>query len=238
MKTKIQLVSQAFDELRINGITSSADNEDVVLALQSLEQLVSELTFDIGWIYEDEPDPNTNAGIPVWAESAIYLSLAVRIAPRYGKDANLIRTQAESAMSRLLGRVRRPRQINYPGRMPMGMGNRRQYRYENQFMPQVIQAPISVNTESMAFGDKKTLSIDFGQYLLPNETVLSYTKEESTGVVVTNDTLNGNIVEFTIEAKNIAYEYVMFKVTGDLGTVVNRRIDFDIASTESARGNP
>lgn len=238
MKTKIQLVSQAFDELRINGITSKAENEDVVLALQSLEQLMSELTFDIGWRFEDNPDPNSSSGIPLYAESAVYLSLAVRIAPRYGKDANLIRMQAESSMSRLMARVCKPRQINYPSRMPMGLGNRRSYRFENQFMPVVVQAPISPNTESLAFGDVRELSVDFSGYLQPNESVVSYSKEASQGVLVTADSLSGNVITFTVQARNIGYEYIMFKVNGDAGTVANRRIDFNISSTESTRGNP
>jgi len=135
MKTKIQLVSMAFDELRINGITSDADSEDNVLALQSLEQLVSELDIDIGWNQEDDPDPNTESGIPTFAESAIYMALAVRIAPRYGKDAGMIRTQASASMSSLVAKLAIPRQVCYPTRMPMGLGNRRQYPHSSQFMP-------------------------------------------------------------------------------------------------------
>lgn len=236
MKTKIQLVSQAFDELRINGITSKAKNEDVDLALESLEQLVSELTFDIGWRFEDIPDPNSPTGIDKSAESAIYLSLAVRIADRYGKQISPMK--ADAAMSRLLSRAQKPRQVVYPDRMPMGLGNRRQYRYENQFMPQQIQAPNNVNTEYITYGDKVQLSIDFTNYIRPNETVSSYTKEFSQGIVISGDYLSGNTVTFTVEAKSVGYEYVMFKATGDAGTIINRRIDFNLNSTESARGNP
>jgi len=236
MKTKIQLVSQAFDELRINGITANADSEDIVLALESQEQLVSELTFDIGWRFEPEPDPNTVTGIPMWAESAIYLSLAVRIADRYGKQISPMK--ADAAMGRLIGRVKKPRLVNYPANMPAGLGNRRQYRSIDIYMPQVVEAPNDVNTETMSFGDVRPVSIDFTDVLQPSEVIQSYTKEPSEGLTITDDSFTDNVITFTVQADDVAYQFVIFKVTGDLGTVVNRRIDFSVAGSESIRGNP
>src|SRR5215217_8735512 len=112
MKTKIQLVTKAFDELRINGITSKADSEDVILALDSQEEFVSELKFDIGWRFEPDPDPNTMSGIPQLAERAVYMGLAVRLAPRYGKDPNMYRSDAQSALISLMSAVKRVRQVN------------------------------------------------------------------------------------------------------------------------------
>lgn len=236
MKTKIQLVSQAFDELRINGITSNADSEDADLALESLEQLVSELTFDIGWRFEPEPDPNTVTGIPIWAESAIYLSLAVRIADRYGKQISTMK--ADAAMGRLIGRVKKPRLVGYPANMPAGLGNRRQYRSIDIFMPQVVEAPNDVNTETMSYGDVRLITIDFTDVLQPGELIQSYTKEPSEGLTITGDSFADNVITFTVKADDFAYQFVIFKVTGDLGTVVNRRIDFDVSIAKPIRGNP
>jgi len=234
MKTKIQLVSQAFDELRINGITANADSEDIVLALESQEQLVSELTFDIGWRFGT--DPNEVTGIPMYAESAIYLSLAVRIADRYGKQISPMK--ADAAMGRLIGRVQKPRLVNYPANMPAGLGNRRQYRSLDIYMPQVVEAPNNVNTESMSFGDIRSVSIDFTNVLQPNEVIQSYTKEPSEGLTITNESFAGNVITFTVKADDLAYQFVIFKVTGDMGTVANRRIDFSVSGYESIRGNP
>ena len=234
MKTKIQLVSQAFDELRINGITSNADSEDIVLALESMEQLVSELTFDVGWRFGS--DPNEVTGIPMWAESAIYLSLAVRIADRYGKQISPMK--ADAAMGRLIGRVKRPNRVNYPANMPAGLGNRRQYRSIDIYMPRVDDAPNNVNTESMSLGDIRPIEIDFTDALQPNEVIVSYTKEPSEGLTITGDSFTGNVITFTVQADDLAYQFVVFKVTGDLGTVVNRRIDFSVSIPESMRGNP
>jgi len=234
MKTKIQLVSQAFDELRINGITSNADSEDVDLALESLEQIVSELTFDIGWRFGS--DPNEVTGIPMFAESAIYLSLAVRIADRYGKQISPMK--ADAAMGRLIGRVKKPRLVNYPANMPAGLGNRRQYRSIDIYMPQVIDAPNDVNTEAMSFGDKRPFTVDFTDALQPGEVIQSYTKEPSEGLEITGDSFADNVITFTVKANDLAYQFVIFKVTGDMGTAANRRVDFSVSGYEPMRGNP
>lgn len=238
MKTKIQLVSMAFDELRINGITSSADSEDNVLALQSLEQLVSELNIDIGWRFEDEPSPNTMSGIPQHAESAIYMALAVRIAPRYGKDAGMIRTQASAAMSAIVARVSKPRQVSYPTRMPMGLGNRRQYPYSQQFMPAPDIAPNSINTEVFAVGDSRPLSVDFTDFMQPNEIIVSYTLTPTSGIDITGDSSTSNVIEFTVTAQTEGYQILVISVTGDAGTISNRHLDFQINPSSVIRGNP
>lgn len=238
MKTKIQLVSQAFDELRINGITSKADSEDVVLALNSLEQLMSELTIDIGWRFEEDPDPNTMSGIQRFAESAIYLALAVRIAPRYGKDANLIRGQASAAMNALMSKVNKPRRVSYSTRMPLGLGNRRQYPYGSQFMPAPDQAPNDVNTEVFVIGDSRPVAVDFTDYMQPNEVVSTYTLSATSGLTVTNELLTGNILSFTVTAGNLGYQVVTLSAAGDAGTIKNLRLDFQIEESQSTRGNP
>lgn len=238
MKTKIQIVSMAFDELRINGITSSADSEDNVLSLQSLEQLVSELQIDIGWRFEAEPDPNTMSGIPQFAESAIYMALAVRIAPRYGKDPSMLRTQASAAMSTLVARVKKPRQISYSTRMPMGLGNRRQYRYNRQFMPPADVAPNDVNTEAFVIGDSRQLSVDFTDFMQPNEIIASYMMTPTGGLLVSGDSSTDNVINFTVTAENTGYQLIVISVTGDAGTVSNQRLDFQVDYSQSIRGNP
>jgi hypothetical protein len=238
MKTKIQLVSMAFDELRINGITSSADSEDEKLAMQSLEQLVSELQIDIGWRFEPEPDPNTMSGIPLFAESAIYMALAVRIAPRYGKDAGMIRTQAMASMSALVARVKKPRQINYSTRMPIGLGNRRQFPFSRQFMPQIDEAPNSVNTETFVIGDSRPVSVDLTDFMQPNEIIDSYSLTPTSGLLVSDESTAENVISFTVTAQSLGYQVIVIAVTGDAGTISNQRLDFQIDASQPVRGNP
>lgn len=238
MKSKTQIISNAFDELRINGITSKADNEDIALALDSLEQVVSEFPFDIGYRFESNPDPNTLTGIPQYAERAVYMALAVRLAPRYGKDASIYRNDAASALNALYSRVRRVPQVYNSPRMPMGMGNRAHYPKYNQFMPPTSAAPVSVNTEQFVNHDKRIISVDFSDYLAANESISSYSIESAQNLEITGDSFDGAVITLTVEPSQTGYQFIEIKVTGDAGTVANRRIDFEVSDYQSIRGNP
>ena len=237
-KTKIQILNDCFNELRINGITAQADNEDVELALFRLEDLMSELTFDVGYRFESTPNPNSYTGIPSYANYAIAVSLAVRLTEPYGKANPNLTNKASAAMSRLESRVAKPRRVAYPSRQPLGMGNRRAYNYY-QFMPEVVNAPNDVSTETMNIGDRFVArSIDFSQYLQPLETVASYTKTISNGLTVTSESISGSSIIFTVTANISGFQQILFAVTGSSGTKVNRTLNFNVVDSTAAIGNP
>ena len=237
-KTKIQILNDCFNELRINGITTQPDNEDVRLGLERLEDFISELTFSLGYNFEAIPQPNTYSGIPQFANFAIASSMALRLAPAYGKAPESLMRQASAAMSALQNKVCRPRRVNYPSRQPLGMGNRRVWDY-NKFMPEIVNAPNDVSTEIMNVGDKQVLqSIDFSQYLQPLETVSSFTTTVSSGLSLTGTSISGSSVRFTIQANSSGFQQILFAVTGSSGTKVNRTLNFNIVESTSALGNP
>jgi hypothetical protein len=238
-KTKIQILNDCFNELRINGITAQADNEDVVLALGRLEDLMAEQPFDIGFKFEDVPNPNSYSGIPPNANFAIASALALRMAPIYGKAPETLMRQSSAAMSALANKVATPRRVGYPSRQPLGMGNRRVYRNNYQFMPEQSRAPTSVNTETMNVGDKLVgLSIDFSQYLQPLETVSSYTKLVSGGLAVTAESTSLAAISFSVQANSSGFQQILFSVIGSAGTELNRTLNFNVVDSTAARGNP
>lgn len=237
-KTKIQILNDAFTELRINGITTQPDNEDVRLGLYRLEDYMSELTFSLGFKFESVPQPNTYSGIPQYANFAIASGMAVRLAPAYGKPPEALIRQASAAMSAIMNKVCRPRRVPYPSRQPLGMGNRRLWDY-NQFMPATIEAPNDPSTEIMNVGDKQVLqSIDFSQYLQPLENIASYTTTVSGGLALTGITTSGASIRFTVQADLEGFQQILFSVTGTAGTKVNRTLNFNIVDSTSALGNP
>lgn len=237
-KTKKQILNDCFNELRINGITASADNEDIKLALGRLEDLMAEQTFNIGFRFEKVPDPNSYSGIPAYANFAIASLLALRLCPAYGKAPESLIRQVSQAMGALLNRVATPRRVSYPCRQPLGMGNRRAYNY-HQFMPEVVQAPNSVDTYQMNVGDRLvSQSIDFSQYLQPLEAISSYTKTLSSGIQVSDESTVGASILFSLTALEDGFQQVLFTVTGSSGSKVNRTIDINVIDSTSARGNP
>ena len=236
-KTKIQILNDCFNELRINGITAQADNEDVELALFRQEDFIAELPFDIGWRFESTPNPNSYTGIPSYANFAIASNMALRLCPVYGKAPEALIRQATASMSTLMNRICKPRRVAYPSRQPLGMGNRRTYNYY-QFMPEVVNAPNDVSTETMNIGDRLVArSIDFSQYLQPLETVSSYTKTVSNGLTVTAESISGTSIIFTVTANVSGFQQILFTVTGSSGTKVNRTLNFNVVGTTAAIGN-
>lgn len=237
-KTKIQIVNDCFNELRISGITSQPDSEDVVIALARLEDMVSELPIDIGFSFESTPNPNSFSGIPSYANFAIVSSLAVRLATIYGKIPESLIRQASQSMSALISRVAIPRRVNYPSRQPLGMGNRRSNFFNNQFMPEIVNAPNSVNTEILNIGDKKHLSINFSSELLPSETISSYTTDISFGVSISGASTSVASIDFDVLATATGFQQILFKIIGSSGTTINRTINFNVVESTAIRGNP
>jgi len=164
------------------------------------------------------------------------LSLAVRIAERYGKQINPMK--ADAAMGRLIGRVKKPRLVNYPANMPAGLGNRRQYRSIDIYMPLPQDAPDTTNTEVMVVGDVRPISVNFADLLQPDELILSYETEASAGLVITHDEYTNNVIDLFVRATDVGHQYISIKVTGDYDTVVNRHIDISVSASQSIRGIP
>jgi hypothetical protein len=123
MKTKGELLLDAFTEMRINGITVDPDDEDLKLALYRLEDFMSELNICINYNFEETPDINSSSGLQQYANYAIAASMAVRLSAPYGKLPQTFIQQASASMSRLLKRVCVVPRVAYPYRQPIGRGN-------------------------------------------------------------------------------------------------------------------
>lgn len=236
-KTKIQILNDCFNELRINGTTVQADSEDIRLALYRLEDYIAQLQFDIGYNFEAIPNPNSVSGIPPFANLAIALGMAVNLCPPYGKAREVILPQATGAMSILQGRMARPKRVAYPSRQPLGMGNR-QFSNTYQFMPETISAPTSPQTEQMNLGDIKKFTIDFSADMPMAASISSYTTTVSNGLALTNVSFALMKISFTAQATVDGYQQILFTVTANNGEKSNRVLDFNINDTTSLRANP
>ena len=237
MKTKVQLAEDCFNELRINGITSVADNEDIKLFLGRLEDFMITLPFDLNYNFEDVPNPNSLSGIPSFANLAVSLSMAVLIAPAYGKVPESLLRQATAAMSTLQNKLARPNRVAYPDRQPLGMGNRRTYP-NYSFMPATVNAPTSPDTEQMNIGDIRPFYIDFSDVLFGSSTITTYTHSETSGLVASAFTQSLMKLTFTVEARESGFQQMLFTVTSNTGVKVNKALSFNINDTTAIRANP
>jgi hypothetical protein len=227
MKTKIQIISDAFNELRINGITTDPDAEDNVLALNRLEDMMHELPA-LGYCFEDEPDFNTYSGLQAYANYPIAMMLAMRIAPPFGKIPETMMRQASAALSGLMNKIARPSRVAYPSRQPLGMGNRYWDTFYN-FFPPSEQAPS--NSILVTVGDinpEFTLNFVDSLNLNNGEVISSYSYTVTNGLVISNDSNSDWAVTFEIEYPVAGIASLTMEVIGSFGSKVTKCVYFNV----------
>lgn len=140
MWTKQQLVQQAFLEI---GIGSGYDlqPEQTEPALQSLDSMMATWNakgIRVGYQLNGTPqdsDIGNDSGLLDFAVEAVYLNLAKRLAPRYGKTVSAETSlAAKQGYDMLLSRAVFPTPQPMPNTMPRGAGNR-PWLYGQQFYP-------------------------------------------------------------------------------------------------------
>lgn len=130
MITKADIVRQAFAHLRISGLTSKATPEDTQLGLQTLEAMLLAWTnkgLNLSWNKSPgftDPDPQEDSGISDANYEAVYVNLAVKLLPAFGKEApTQLNSFSRELYSGLFDTTLPVQQNN--AYMPLGSGNRR-----------------------------------------------------------------------------------------------------------------
>lgn len=124
--TKQELVDAAFEEIGLPPYTFSIQPEQYQMAMRRMDSMVAEWTergLQIGYIMES--GLNEDSGVALNANSAVYLQLAMRIAPTFGKAvSNESKLSAIAAMDGLWIGAAIPEERQMPGTMPRGQGQR------------------------------------------------------------------------------------------------------------------
>lgn len=138
--TKQQFIDAAFDEIGLASYMFDLQPEQLQIALQKLDSMMA--AWNAKGIRIGYPIPtnaldsslNDESNVPDSANEAIFLNLAVRLAPSYGKQLQLETKQnAKASYDTLLARAAMPNEMQL-GVMPSGAGNRR-YQEERPFLP-------------------------------------------------------------------------------------------------------
>lgn len=139
--TKRQIIGQAFNSLGMPVHVFELEPEQILSAALELDAMVAEWPVRIGWPAPASPDEtalDTGTGVADWCVSALYLGLAVRLAPSYGKEVSpMLRSAAVTAMDRMLARLGNPPpRRELPSTTPAGAGWKRwRYGYGFPFTP-------------------------------------------------------------------------------------------------------
>ncbi len=138
--TKRQFVTAAFEEIGLADYVFDLQPEQLEGALRRLDAMMMEWNAQgirLGYPISNSPqqaDLDTDTNTPDSAWEAVITSLAVRIAPGYGKAVSPeTKVTAKNAYNVLMQRAAFPLEKQLPETMPIGQGNK-PWRWDNPYV--------------------------------------------------------------------------------------------------------
>ena len=154
--TRKQFITEALAELGLASHVVDSSPEDLEAVGRRLDGMMATWNGDgirLGYplpANPDDSDLNAETGVPDWANEAIYLNLAIKIAPSYGKSVPIeTHISAKQAKMQVVKRITTENipQVQIPPITPMGAGNRRGYGYVSSGFATQESDPISANND-------------------------------------------------------------------------------------------
>lgn len=138
--SKRQFVNAAFEEIGLANYVFDMQPEQLQGAVRRLDAMMAEwngkgirLSYPMPGSPEDS-DLEAETNVPDRAYEAIICSLAVRIAPGFGKTPMPdTKARAKSAYNTVLMPFAMPSEMQFPDTLPSGAGNK-SWRYDQPFM--------------------------------------------------------------------------------------------------------
>lgn len=235
---KVDRITAAYSKLRISGLTVIPNPSDLELALGELENMMAELAsrgIEVGYNFEEMPDPNSDLNVPIEFWNMISTNLATRLIPDFNKDASpTLYAQAAQSLSQASGICARNRirNVQYPARQPVGSGNRVYARWQRFYADMKDLPPNKPSTLYIMQGETNDFSESFAAYLRTDESVNAFEVTSDTGLTVVSSALQGGVVTYRltapVELDAGIWQQVKIKVTTTEGRVDIRIIDFQV----------
>jgi hypothetical protein len=148
--TKLQYIEQAFEELGLAAYLYDLTAEQLNSALYRLDAMMASwVSKGIFLSYPAPTSPENSVldeptGVPDWANEAIILNFAMRLAPSYGKMVtDQTKVAAKQAYDALLTMTNATYQMQWPSSMPAGAGYRKR-GFLQPFLPRPDTNPIVI----------------------------------------------------------------------------------------------
>jgi len=129
--TKRQFVTQAFEEIGLAAYVFDLNPEQLQSGLRRLDSMMATWNakgIRLGYPLPSSPqdsDLDEQTNVPDSSNEAIYLNLAIRIAPSFGKTPSVdTKATAKAAYDNLLSIAAMPMEMQLPGTLPVGAGNK------------------------------------------------------------------------------------------------------------------
>lgn len=148
--SKRQIIEEAYGEIGMASYVFDLDVDVLQRALRRLDSMMAEWNgrgIRLGYpipASPDDSDLDELAQVPDWANEAVILNLAVRLAPGHGKTVSpQTLFAAKRAMDGVLARVAMPPEVQITG-LPRGAGSK---SHDAPFLPSPT-APLTAGPDS------------------------------------------------------------------------------------------
>lgn len=229
---KIDIINNAYSQMRISGLTVDPGPEDVELALVRLEEMAAEFEtrgICVNYNFTEQPDPDDDSNIPLGFRLAFSAPLAIRLVD-FGKAVPPeLQAQASQSLSNLSARSFQLNETQYPHRMPLGSGNTlRTRRWQRYYQPSP-RAPIDCATHYMTVTNINDFSETWERYLNEGETIVSFVRTFTPGLSIVSESLTTPVINFRVKALEAGYQAIEYTATTSDGRVNVRIVNFEVS---------
>jgi hypothetical protein len=237
-KTKVELVNRAYKQLRISGLTTQPQPEEIQDALETLEDMMQEFksrNICSSYVFEQAPLPNTDSRLEAQYNQAVETNLAVRLVDMYGLEIpRTLNTQAIQSLSNWSARSARVNPVNPPNTMPRGSGNTFRFSNWRRFNRTDNDAPISCDTFQIKLDEINNFPYSFVDYLNDGETITSWTTEVNNGLELLNIAETSGVFALNVKATGLGYQAIKLTITTSEGRVNPQILNFNVGITNGA----
>lgn len=204
---KVDIIKDAYSQLRISGITVDPTPNELELSLTRLEDMAAQWQsqdIDVGYYFEQEPDPNSDSGIQPAFKLAFSQNLATFLIPDFNKQVpQKLEMLAIGSFNNMLGRVSLAtlNQVQPPNRMPVGSGNTKSWNRWFRFYRSKNVSFNSTQNKRLFIGDVDVYSFSFDSYLIDNEYIQSFDIQVDSGLELIDSSIDDDLNTITIKIK-------------------------------------
>lgn len=242
MVLKVDRINAAYSQLRISGLTVQPGPEDVTLAIDRLETMMSEYDtrgICVDYNFEINPDPNsvTNVIRAYW--QMMDTNLAVRLIPDFNKEVpQVLQIQASQSLSNVSARVasENARQIEYSRRFPRGSGNTLRFNRWQRFQRPQPQPPNNCATNKLIIDNVQDYQENFRAYL-GSEIIASFTIDVDPALTLISSANNTPIIDYRIRGDDNStqgtWQQVKIIITTNTNRIETRIINYDLLTDQT-----
>lgn len=227
MALKSDHINDAFNQLRISGITVNPSPSEQGKALTRLENMMAQFRLDVGYNFEETPDLNTPSGVDREHHHMIGTNLAVRLIPDFNKQVpDTLFRQASGSYSASCSIVaaQNIKQVQPSARMPRGSGNHYRYDEHQKYNPEPV---VLVDVNQLYLSDVNDYQESFTGYLA-GETISSFTITPTDALTVNSSSNTDDVVNYRVTGASKGLGTVTIVVTTSSGRITTRVIQFEV----------